>query len=371
MFQTIAKPYLFRLISFLFIPLLFSFCANEAFVEFKPNISNAPCDKTWKSLDHLCEEDLEDLSSGSTLFKNTDPWSIDSNILQGLLKGGNSVDSLSVSYYHAWENQPISSKILQFLAKRKKEKLSSEASSVRKNYFVGIIPGMFYKDNPVTGADGGPVREILKQAGIPNGNIDIDQIGTLEENANEICKFIKNYDRSETLILYSTSKGGSDFKYSVSKCGKEPYFLKVKAWLNVAGLLKGTPLMTNRTDTWLKRFILRIGIPLYGYRFDSLFDLRRGEEAPLDADVNIPNSLYVLNIIGIPMARHVSFRGFPNFTELAIIGPNDGLTLLPDSLQKGGDVLPLWGNDHYFLKFRDPALFLSVLDWIILNIEKK
>ncbi|WP_125226336.1 hypothetical protein [Leptospira neocaledonica] len=275
---------------------------------------------------------------------------------------------MSVAYFQAWANLPRSSAILEFLKNRKK--IDQQTILERKKYFVAIIPGMFYKDNPITGADGAPVRYILDSQGVPNGNIPIDQVGSLEENSEQICNFIKNYNRQEYLILYSTSKGGSDFKYAVSKCGKENYFSKVKAWLNVAGLLRGTPLMTHRTDSFIKRFFLRVGIPLYGYRFDSLYELRKSEDSPLATEVRTPSSMYVLNVLGIPMTRHITFRGFPNYSELAMYGPNDGLTLLPDAIQAGGDVFPLWANDHYFLKFRDPSMFLGVLDWVIQNIKK-
>ncbi|PJZ47919.1 hypothetical protein CH362_16635 [Leptospira saintgironsiae] len=364
-----SKSYLFRYIVLFLISLSFCFCANEAFVEFKPVLSHSPCNKSWKNLENLCEEDIEDLSSNFSFWKDVDPEKISAEQLTTLLRTGNSIDSLSIAYFQTWANLPRSSKILEFLKDRKK--LKRDSILERRKYFIAIIPGMFYKDNPITGADGAPVRNILDSQGIPNGNIQIDQVGSLEENSEQICNFIKSYNRSEHLILYSTSKGGSDFKYAISKCGNKDYFSKVKAWLNVAGLLKGTPLMTHRSDSLIKRLILRIGIPIYGYRFDSLYELRKTEDSPLSQDIESPSSMYVLNVLGIPMARHISFRGFPNYSELAVYGPNDGLTLLPDAIQSGGDVLPLWANDHYFLKFRDPSLFLGVLDWVIQNIKKK
>lgn len=362
------KPQLVRYTFLFLINSLLSFCVNEGFVEYKPILSNSPCNKTWQSLENICNEDLEDLTLNFDFWNNIGPEKITSGHFSELLRKGNSIDSLSLAYFQAWANLPRSSAILEFL--KEKRKLSNDINLERKKIFVAIVPGMFYKDNPITGADGAPVRDILNSHNIPNGNIEIDQVGSLEENSELICNFIKGYDRPEYLILYSTSKGGSDFKYALSKCGKENFILKVRAWLNVAGLLKGTPLMTHRSDSFIKRFFLRIGTPLYGYRFDSLYELRKAEDSPLANEVKTPPSMYVLNVLGIPMARHISFRGFPNYSELAKYGPNDGLTLLPDAIQCGGDVLPLWANDHYFLKFRDPNLFLAVLDWVILNIKK-
>ena len=229
---------------------------------------------------------------------------------------------------------------------------------------------MFYKDNPITGADGEPVRKVLRYVNMPHGNIPIGQDSSVETNAKTICKFIQDFKGSEKIILYGTSKGGSDIKKSIELCGNEKYFSNVKAWLNVAGLLKGTELVTNYTDTLRKRLFLRFLTFLYGYSYQGLYDIRKSEDSTLSFELKIPNNFYVLNIIGVPLSTHISLRAFPNYLQLKPYGPNDGLTLLPDAIIPEGDILPLWGNDHYFIRFKKASSLLAILIWTMEEANK-
>jgi hypothetical protein len=214
---------------------------------------------------------------------------------------------------------------------------------------VAIAPGGFYREFPHTGADGRPLREEAARLGLRSELIPLRSFGPLADNACILSDWLAARPDGERIILASLSKGGSDIKIALAQPGAEQTFRNVAVWVNLSGLLWGTPLvdwlLARRLRTLWVRFLFR----LRGYDFAAIPELGRGPGTPLDFDVRLPPHLRVIHVVGFPLVRHLS-NGLARrcFRRVRPLGPNDGAGIvLADVARLPGWVYPLWGADHY------------------------
>jgi hypothetical protein len=83
--------------------------------------------------------------------------------------------------------------------------------------------------------------------------------------------------------------------------------------------------------------------------FRFITELCHDLNSPSSAPFSLKPSMRIINVIGFPLARHMTTR-FSRFCHrsLARWGPNDGTTALSDVCQWPGEIYPVWGADHYF-----------------------
>ena len=86
-----------------------------------------------------------------------------------------------------------------------------------------------------------------------------------------------------------------------------------------------------------------------GLRFAPLDELRHDSSGPLRDAPPLPPHLRAIHVLGFPTRRWLCHPWAPNgHARLAALGPNDGGgILLADALRLPGEVLPVWGADHY------------------------
>ena len=77
----------------------------------------------------------------------------------------------------------------------------------------------------------------------------------------------------------------------------------------------------------------------------------------------------MINYVGVPLSGQLSRFSRDKYPLLARLGPNDGLTLLPDVLVPGGLSYVAFGSDHFFaedpqINARTVALLRLVLDYL-------
>jgi len=150
------------------------------------------------------------------------------------------------------------------------------------------------------------------------------------------------------LILASLSKGGADVKMALAEPGAERAFANVAAWINLCGILDGTP-MAEWLLSWRWGAVLnRLYHRLRGQSLTFLRDLRYGAGQPLDFPLRLPAHLRLISVVGFPLREHL-VRGIARrcHRRLAPLGPNDGGLVLADVCALPGLVYPLWGADHY------------------------
>jgi hypothetical protein len=76
----------------------------------------------------------------------------------------------------------------------------------------------------------------------------------------------------------------------------------------------------------------------------------------------------VVNYVGVPLTGSVSFWASRGFSSLRKYGPNDGVSLLADSIFPGGITVADVGNDHFMrakpMDVTTVALAIAVIRWL-------
>lgn len=213
---------------------------------------------------------------------------------------------------------------------------------------IGIVPGAFHREHHHTGANGARVFEIARKLQCEAELIPLPSFGTLDANARIILDWLASR-QNRRVALVSLSKGGADLKRALAHPTAETSFSGVAVWINISGIVQGTPLVE-----WLRRRPLRWwGVHLLlwwkGHKAEALKELGWQSPPVLPTWPVLPTHLSVIHVCGFPLRRHISHPwGKRAYDRLAPLGPNDGGgILLGDCLHLPGIVCPIWGADHY------------------------
>jgi hypothetical protein len=211
-----------------------------------------------------------------------------------------------------------------------------------------IVPGAFHVKSPHTGADGRSLREEAVQFGCRSELVPLPNFGSLAENARILCQWLSARPE-EPIILASLSKGGADVKIALTRPEAAHAFRNVVWWLNLSGLLQGTPLVDWLFASRLRTSWFRLLFWLRGFDFRVIPDLARGANAPLNCELRLPPHLKVIHVVGFPLKCHLTNALAQRcHHRIEHLGPNDGAGLiLADVARWPGLVYPVWGADHY------------------------
>jgi hypothetical protein len=231
-----------------------------------------------------------------------------------------------------------------------------------------IVPGAFHRENPRSGADGHVVRQQAARMGWPVESIPVASTGSLVENAQAICRWLDEH-RGGRVVLASVSKGGSDLKMALNQSGADRAFGEVVFWINLCGILDGTPLADWLLSWQVEAALNRLYCRMLGMSVDFLQELRREAGCPLDFGLKLPSHVRLISIVGFPLRRHLT-SGMARrcHSRLAPYGPNDAVILLRDVCGQPGLIYPIWGADHYL---RSGADMKQVLAGILRYVGKE
>ncbi|MCC5813779.1 MAG: hypothetical protein JJT78_03415 [Leptospira sp.] len=306
------------------------------------------CDINEYRIDNLCEDEKVYLDWAASLKKYPKLSDLNKDVLHKLTQETLDVDKTSALFYHRAINDPRNKKFLDYLDKKEKQLQKKLPDFSSKKVLLAMVPGMFYKDNPEVGADGKILRDIALELGLMEELVPVEQTGTLEENSQIICDYVKNKTDVNGIIFASVSKGSSDLKIAFKKCGHEKYFKKVRGWYNIGGINKGSHLIEEIDGNWNYRWETKFYFWWRNYNYKGFLDLKAYPGGPLDFDLNLSKDILQINIIAVPQFRQVTKRAYPFYEYLIRFGPNDGMTLLADSYIEEAITYPSWRNDHYF-----------------------
>ena len=194
-----------------------------------------------------------------------------------------------------------------------KGKPSLDAAPPRDVRLV-IVPAAFYRENPRSGADGHVVRAQAERLGWTVESIPLASDGSTLANARTICEWLRARSTAhgdERLVLVSLSKGGSDIKVALSQPGAAQAFERVACWINLCGILDGTPLSEWLLSWQVEAALSRLYYRMLGVSVNFVRDLRREAGGPLDFPLQLPPHVQLISIVGFRSAPAHDQRPWP------------------------------------------------------------
>ncbi len=320
-------------------------------VDSKNTTRRVECKKSKYYIENLCEDEEVYLEAASKVTDYPKISDLNRDVLKKITIETLDVDKAASLFYYRSITDPSFKSFYENILKKEKDLKRRLPDFTKQKILFAVAPGMFYKDNPTVGADGKMLRDVASQLGLMETLIPLEQTGTIETNATILCNFFKKHYESKDvngILLASVSKGSSDIKKAIEKCGNADYFKIVKAWYNIGGLNKGSYAINGVLETWRYRMEGRFYFWWKGYNWQGFLDMQGGEHSPVAGNLKKPDHLLLINIIGVPLFRHVTQRARPFYEYLIQFGPSDGLTLLADSYIENAITYPMWRQDHYF-----------------------
>ena len=235
-----------------------------------------------------------------------------------------------------------------------------------RDYLVAFVPGYAYRRDPTTGADFARQRVVLEAAGFRTLLIETEELASVEHNAGLVATRLSMLaEREARIIVVSASKGGPETALALGEGLGPEAAGRVKAWVSVGGLLRGSPYADRYLD-WPRRWLAALALAWEGLPRSLVRDMSTVERAPALARLRLPAHLVTLQYVGAPLSGQVPPWSRGRYCVLSAHGPNDGLTLLADELLPGGLVVTDLGLDHYYqdsaIDLKTLALLHTVLD---------
>ncbi len=262
-----------------------------------------------------------------------------------------SVDVATV-YFLQKSYQNSENKAAQDLYSAYFEELSSPNSpkllETLKDYLVVFVPGLAYKEDTTTGADFVRQRRLLTEKGVKNELIEIGEWDLVEDNANLIALKLKELsEKSSKIVLVSASKGGLETAIALGKLLKPEETTSIKAWINVGGILRGSPIADNYLK-FPKCWLAEIMLWTKGKKINVVQDMSYENRKKSFEQLHFPENIKIINFVGAPLATKISHEIKSRYCSMLKLGPNDGLTPLADATTKEGIIVSEIGLDHYF-----------------------
>lgn len=268
-----------------------------------------------------------------------------------------SVDLAALQLLAAIARDPASAAFrARYEAELARLRRGEKAAAPLPDALVLLVPGWLYRTQPGTGADLAGPRRVLGRLGIASMLVPTVENGTVEANAAIVAAAVRAAPPCRPLILVSASKGGPEVAEALGRLLAPGEAAAVRAWVNVGGLLRGTPLADLAT-TWPTSWLAAAYFALQGQPVgDSIPSLRTDRSAERLARQRLPPGLRVVNLVGIPLSGQVQPRSRFGYARLSAYGPNDALTPIADALALGGVTIAEPGLDHYL---DDPEIDLK------------
>jgi hypothetical protein len=232
------------------------------------------------------------------------------------------------------------------------EAASTEASggpvASAPRYLFLLVPGWRYRVNVETGADLRQPRAVLERLGFEARLVPLDENGAIEVNARALADAIARHEADgRALILVSTSKGGPEAHLALDLARRAGHAGHVAAWVNIGGLLNGSAI-ADHWAAWPRRPWAAIGLAFQGFDLAAVDTMTTAASRARFAAAALPAHVLVVNYVAVPMSWEVTSSSRSNYTALAELGPNDGLTLLADAIVPQGVTVLARGLDHFY-----------------------
>lgn len=223
------------------------------------------------------------------------------------------------------------------------------------SYSILFVPGWDYVDHGhETGADFASPRRLVTNLGIENDLVPLPSQGSVEENASVLSReILARRESGKRIILVGASSAGPAVHLSLGEQLDRAQRRDVKAWINLGGLLQGTPLI-DFAYGWPQRVLFYIGLWVHDVDEDALLSMSANVSRARYKRLALDENLLVINYVGLSLSGQLSAYSQETYPWLATDGPNDGLTLLADALAPNSLTLVAVGSDHFLAN--DPRI---------------
>ena len=237
----------------------------------------------------------------------------------------------------------------------------------KRDILIMLVPGYDYKENGhVTGADFKKPRALLEQAGYEVLFVDIDPIGSVEENAMYLTAKIAEHRRRQ-IVVAGASSAGPAIHLALGQMTQRSDLANVKAWLNLGGILQGVPVL-DQFSSGPKGWLLSTVIWFKGWKKYSFESMRTALSRQRFAAMAVPRHIQIYNYLGLSLSGDISKFASDKYSMMRDDGPNDGLTLLPDAIAPNSYSILSPKTDHFFAQ--DPEIDKKTLALLLTIIER-
>lgn len=222
-----------------------------------------------------------------------------------------------------------------------------------------FVPGWDYvKSGWITGADLVRPLRIAKDLSLDSVFVAIHPHGGVKENARVISQKIQSLAISgKSILLVGPSSAGPAIHWSLAQLPADTQ-KKVKAWVNLAGILQGTPLV-DYYQKWPRSWLLSFAVWWENWEKEKVLSLSMERSRRRFETLNLPQDLLVVNYIGLSLSGDITALAAERYAMLRSEGPNDGFTLLPDSIAPKSRTIVALRSDHFFNE--DPEIALKTI----------
>jgi hypothetical protein len=237
-----------------------------------------------------------------------------------------------------------------------------------------FVPGWLYSTNAGTGADFVGPRLLLEALGFETQLIATQENGSIEVNAQIVADYIRRVAQStDPIVLVSTSKSGPETAHALGYLLRVEESAAVRAWVNVGGLLKGSPLADWGSE-WPNSLLVGLYFAFKGLDIsESLASMTSQRSLKRWQEQTIPDHISVVNFVAVPLSGDITAGAEFGYARANHAGPTDGLTAIVDELAHGGATVIEVGLDHYYkdpeIHLKTVALALTVIREVIGSVE--
>jgi hypothetical protein len=249
--------------------------------------------------------------------------------------------------YQNKENQLAQDLYSTYFEQQKTTINSSELKNLQE-YCIVFVPGLAYKEDTTTGADFARQRKLLSSYGITNELIEVGEWDLADDNAYKIATYLKLLsEKYDKIMVVSASKGGLETSIALGKILKPEETKSIKAWVNVGGILRGSPIADNylcAPKCWFAGLMLWTK----GKKMNIVEDMSYKKRKESFSALKFHENIKIINFVGAPLATKIDKEIKSRYCSMIAMGPNDGLTPIADEVTDNGIIVSEIGLDHYF-----------------------
>ncbi len=245
-----------------------------------------------------------------------------------------------------------------------------EPPEFAEDYVILLVPGWNYTNNGhITGSDFAAPRRLLNRLGIENHLLLVPPNGSVMQSASVIADAVLDRrELNQQIIVVGASAAGPAIHYTLGKLLDHQELEHVVAWVNLGGILQGSPLI-DYFQRWPQKLMLNMALAYYGWDNDEIMTMSAEQSRERVKSLSLPQHLVVINYMGLSLTGSLSSLSTNKYPLIADQGPNDGLTPLVDIIAPNSLTLLATGSDHYFgedpqINLKTIAMVKTILDLV-------